>query len=267
MGEQCPAGTLSDAGVEKQTTLADIVLDICDFVLGSVEGVLSDLREGDPFICARFRVPLPEFCRSLINDPVRLRNSFSETPKGFRFKGDLKFAAEESAPKGSPNKSGEFLIESIKLPLGEEVIIIDFYSAHIAHCLLESVTLIAMSISVDAEKKAQELLKEYVSDEQYDMYQLTGCIIHSSEQSNREYLIRRGFPTLVFEREEINGEVRKKFRLGLCAHAGDYYPGTFAGTLCPTDDVISHLLLLRADEDRFWEASGIHLPVSGRLGL
>ena len=53
----------------------------------------------------------------------------------------------------------------------------------------------------------------------------------------------------------------------LCMHPIAYYAGSWAGAMCPTDDVIAHLSLMRADEHMFWKRSNQHPPYRPEAGL
>jgi hypothetical protein len=53
----------------------------------------------------------------------------------------------------------------------------------------------------------------------------------------------------------------------LCMHPIGHFQETFSGAMCPTDDVIAHLMLMRADEHHFWKKSNIHPSWSTNAGL
>jgi hypothetical protein len=46
-----------------------------------------------------------------------------------------------------------------------------------------------------------------------------------------------------------------------------YYAGSWGGAMCPTDDVIAHLTLMRGDEPMFWRRSNQHHPKRHESGL
>jgi hypothetical protein len=50
-------------------------------------------------------------------------------------------------------------------------------------------------------------------------------------------------------------------------HPIAYYEGSWAGAMCPTDDVIAHLMLMRGDEPMFWKRSSQHPATSPAAGL
>lgn len=106
-----------------------------------------------------------------------------------------------------------------------------------------------------AELKAVSTLSGLISKKQMETYTLTGMFVESSKRSTCKYLFRKGRPTIVLQRG-ISGDYRPK--IALCLHPLAYYERTFAGGMVPTDDVIAHLLLMRADEARFWRAANQH---------
>lgn len=114
--------------------------------------------------------------------------------------------------------------------------------------------------SVEAELRAQESLARYVTEAQYRSYLLTGTLPEPSRRSQAVYVLRRSHPTVVLLPTR-SGDYRPSCTL--CLHPVAYYDRTFAGGLCPTDDVIAHLLLLRADEHRFWRQANQH-PIHAR---
>jgi hypothetical protein len=50
-------------------------------------------------------------------------------------------------------------------------------------------------------------------------------------------------------------------------HPIAYYHGSWAGAMCPTDDVIAHLSLMRGDEAMFWKRSTQHPAYRPEAGL
>ena len=53
----------------------------------------------------------------------------------------------------------------------------------------------------------------------------------------------------------------------LCLHPIGYYENTWAGCLVPSDDVIAHLTMMRADEAHYWSKANQHDPASPEAGL
>lgn len=109
--------------------------------------------------------------------------------------------------------------------------------------------------SAAAEEQALEKLRNMVSPWQYRCYVMTGLLLESSPRSKVLYLFRRCAPTIAL-RHSPAGELR--VLAGLCGHPIGYYEGTGAGAMVPTDDVISHLTLMRGDEVFFWRKCNQH---------
>ena len=109
------------------------------------------------------------------------------------------------------------------------------------------------SLTVEAEERAMASLKEKINKNQWKMYVLNGCFAERSEKSDLHYLFRKGLPTLVMT---FHGERQGAVIAALCLHPFGYHRGTFAGVMCPTDEVISALTLMRGDEHGFWKKSG-----------
>jgi hypothetical protein len=67
--------------------------------------------------------------------------------------------------------------------------------------------------------------------------------LETSRRSGVSYLFRRLKPTLAIK----DGRAL----CALCLHPIGYYEGTWSGAMCPTDDIIAHLMLARGDEAMF----------------
>lgn len=107
---------------------------------------------------------------------------------------------------------------------------------------------------VEAEQKAQKKLATLISDESFEIYTLTGQFYEISERSQVTYLFRRGRPTIAM-RETDEGSY---WLCALCLHPIGYYGETWAGVMCPTDEVIAHLLMMRGSEEKFWANANQH---------
>lgn len=114
---------------------------------------------------------------------------------------------------------------------------------------------ISLTMDVDAEKKAQSLLESLIPRHLFDAYQLTGTFIETSKRSGVCYLFRRLAPTIALK-AGLDGNMR--FLAALCLHPIAYYDGLPMGAMVPTDDVIAHLQLMRADEHLYWRKSIQH---------
>lgn len=120
------------------------------------------------------------------------------------------------------------------------------------HHLQSDVRTMACSIawSLAAECKAMEKLQQLIPDHLFRGYFLTGMFIETSKRSGVTYMFRRLKPTVAL-RPKKDGEM--KILACLCQHPIGYYSDSWSGALCPTDDVISHLLLMRSDEKFYWK--------------
>lgn len=107
---------------------------------------------------------------------------------------------------------------------------------------------------VEAEQKAQKKLASLITSEFFDLYQLTGHFTETSKRSNVTYIFRRGRPTIAL-REYEQGSIPL---CALCLHPIGYYGETWAGVMCPTDEVIAHLLIMRGSEEKFWANANQH---------
>jgi hypothetical protein len=115
----------------------------------------------------------------------------------------------------------------------------------------------------EQEANAVQLLATLVRHHTFKMYMLTGMFLERSERSGVMYLFRRLRPTVAL-REERG---RMRVLCALCLHPIAYYSGSWAGAMCPTDDVIAHLQLMRADEPMFWRRANQHPAWRPESGL
>lgn len=122
---------------------------------------------------------------------------------------------------------------------------------------------------LEQETNAVQLLSEMVSARQLKQYILTGMFLEKSKRSGVTYMFRRLKPTVALAAspgmEERGGGMR--ILACLCMHPIAYYAGSWAGAMCPTDDVIAHLALMRGDEHMFWKRSNQHPPYRPEAGL
>lgn len=118
--------------------------------------------------------------------------------------------------------------------------------------------------SARAERKAQRKLRSLVTEDAFARYVLSDNILEKSERSGVHYVIRKNHPTLAYAPVR-DGKTR--FLAALCLHPLGYYADSFAGILVPTDEVIAHLLMIRADERRYWAKAGQHRPPDPRAGI
>ena len=120
---------------------------------------------------------------------------------------------------------------------------------------------------IDQETKALELLCSMVSARQWKQYVLTGMFLESSKRSKIMYLFRRLKPTVALGTGAPKGGSGMRILAALCMHPIAYYEGSWAGAMCPTDDVIAHLALMRGDEKMFWRRCNQHPPYRPEAGL
>ena len=127
-----------------------------------------------------------------------------------------------------------------------------------------SMALMTLGVSrqwdVNAEMTAMRKLQEFVPDHLFEYYLLTGTFLERSQRSNVLYVFRRCRPTLAIGNHQ-------KVLCALCLHPIGYYSGSFGGAMVPTDDVITHLLLMRGDERRYWSQCNQHNPWMPEAGL
>lgn len=121
--------------------------------------------------------------------------------------------------------------------------------------------------SLETEFTAIETLRGLVSHRQMRQYLLTGSFIESSRRSGLFYIFRRLRPTVALTSHGRRGGDRMQILAALCLHPIAHYAGSWAGALCPTDDVIAHLMLMRGDEKMFWRRANQHPPYRPEAGL
>lgn len=123
---------------------------------------------------------------------------------------------------------------------------------------------VAQHLSADAEIMAMDKLRSMVRPHLFNGYVIHGMILETSPRSGVTYVIRKGRPTLAL-RPSPDGQM--KILCCLCLHPVAYYAGTFVGAMVPTDEVISHLVLIRADEHLFWRKANHHPAYAWESGL
>lgn len=120
----------------------------------------------------------------------------------------------------------------------------------------------AVAWPVEAERKAMKRLAEMVPEDAYDLYVLTGHFAEMSNRSQVTYLFRKGRPTIAIRQTEEYSHPL----CALCLHPIGYYGDTWAGAMCPTDEVIAHLLMMRGSEEKYWANANqhpLHRPAAG----
>lgn len=117
--------------------------------------------------------------------------------------------------------------------------------------------------SLETEEKALECLRSLVTHQQFRQYLLTSSFIERSNRSGVFYMFRRLRPTLALS----GNSGRMRILAALCQHPIAYYQNSWAGAMCPSDDVVAHLALMRGDEAMFWKRSNQHHPSRPEAGL
>lgn len=135
---------------------------------------------------------------------------------------------------------------------------------HIHHFELDLHTLgCSDAWGLEQESNAMRTLANLVSPRQFKHYMLTGMFLETSERSRVTYMFRRLKPTVAMH--NVKGQMR--IMCALCMHPIAYYAETWAGAMCPTDDVIAHLMLMRADEPMLWKRATQHPAWRKEAGL
>lgn len=116
---------------------------------------------------------------------------------------------------------------------------------------------------IEQEANAVQLLASLLRHRQFKQYMLTGSFLEASKLSGIHYMFRKLRPTLAIS---THGK-EPRILCGLCLHPIAYYSGSWAGGMCPTDDVIAHLMMMRADEHLLWRRANQHPPWRPECGL
>lgn len=109
---------------------------------------------------------------------------------------------------------------------------------------------------IEQESNAVHLLGTLVRHRQFKQYLMTGTFLEKSERSGVHYLFRRLRPTVALS---CRGD-RMRALCALCLHPIGYYNESWAGAMCPTDEVVAHLMLMRGDEHLYWRRANQHAP-------
>lgn len=124
---------------------------------------------------------------------------------------------------------------------------------------------------IEQEARAIQLLGQQLRHRQFKQYLLTGMFMEASPRSGVHYLFRKLRPTIAASFRAGHPWRHKSDTLrilaALCLHPIAYYQGSWAGAMCPTDDVLAHLMLMRADEKMFWRRANQHPPYRPEAGL
>lgn len=121
----------------------------------------------------------------------------------------------------------------------------------------------AQAWSVETEHRALVKLGELVTHQAFRQYVLTGAFIETSKRTGIIYIFRKLRPTVAIRSDGDS----LRILACLCMHPVGYYAGTWAGAMCPTDDVVAHLVSMRGDEPNFWKQSNQHHSSNPASGL
>lgn len=115
---------------------------------------------------------------------------------------------------------------------------------------------ISLTMDVEAERRAMETLRGLIKPHLASAYEMTGMFLETSPRSGVTYVFRRLATTVALKPDARRDDYH--FLAALCLHPLGYYEGLPMGVMVPTDDVISHLVLMRTDEHLFWRKCNQH---------
>lgn len=118
---------------------------------------------------------------------------------------------------------------------------------------------------LEQEGNALKLLGSMITHRQMKHYILTGMFLEKSKRSGVTYLFRRLKPTVAMAAGLPEDSMR--ILCCLCAHPIAHYAGSWAGAMCPSDDIIAHLAMMRGDEAMYWKRCTQHPPWRPEAGL
>lgn len=116
---------------------------------------------------------------------------------------------------------------------------------------------------IEQESKALELLGTLLEHHRFKQYLLTGMFIERSKRSGVFYMFRKLKPTVAI----IPEGMKTRILCTLCLHPIAYYQGSWAGAMCPTDDVIGALMMMRGAEELLWKRANQHPAWRPEAGL
>lgn len=120
---------------------------------------------------------------------------------------------------------------------------------------------------IEQEANGQRLLAGMLTHRQFKQYLLTGMFLERSRRSGVYYLFRKLRPTVAMSAGNGDPDSPMRILACLCMHPIAYYAGSWAGAMCPADDVVAHLMMMRGDEKMFWRRSTQHPPYRPEAGL
>ena len=135
--------------------------------------------------------------------------------------------------------------------------------SEVVEFIIQTAQVAATTYKVEHEMKAMTKLKTHVSKSQFCSYLTTGAFFEISKRSGVCYIFRRCRPTIACRLEPKGW----RYLAALCTHPVGYYKGTWCGGLVPSDDVIAHLMMMRADEWKFWSKSNQHASLPPQANI
>lgn len=135
---------------------------------------------------------------------------------------------------------------------------------HVNHFDIDLQTMgVSAAWGIEQEANAVQTLAELLPHHAFKKYMLTGMFVERSKRSGVYYFFRRLKPTIAAS--AATGSM--KILAALCMHPIAYYRNTWSGAMCPTDDVIAHLMLMRGDERLYWRRCNQHPAWRREAGL
>ena len=116
---------------------------------------------------------------------------------------------------------------------------------------------------IEQERNALQTFGSLVRHRQFKQWMLTGMFMERSRRSNISYLFRRLKPTLAIS----SAGDHLRVLAALCLHPIAYYAQSWAGAMCPTDDMLAHLMMMRGDEHMFWRRANQHAAYRPEAGI
>jgi hypothetical protein len=200
-------------------------------------------------------------------DHVRLRMEPRYPFKGLNGK---KFSSPEDKPAVRPEETDFTVLNQWRVAhRGVDVVVCREANGKITKCFMPAgagrrFDFLMNTLGVAAgkvwdtrlEARALEKLASLITPHAYSCYVLSGTFLETSRRSGVTYVFRKLRPTVALRGDPKTQHVRPL--AVLCMHPLGYYEESWAGVMCPTDDVVAHLILMRGDEHRFWKKSNHH---------
>lgn len=126
---------------------------------------------------------------------------------------------------------------------------------------------------IEQEAQAIQTLGTLLRHRQFKQYMMVGMFMEQSKRSGIHYLFRKLRPTIAasFTAGHPWSKARDiqslRMLCALCLHPIGYYEGSWGGVMCPTDDVIAALMLMRGDEKMLWRRANQHPSWRPEAGL